>query len=80
MTLPARDAFDGSSPDNDDDTENDTTDDRVEHIGDGISSEPVLYMEDEDIIIQDTDSDIIVKDVRGHLRRIIVRAWRQRYQ
>jgi type IV pilus assembly protein PilY1 len=78
--LYAVDFRDGSSPDNDDGTENDTTTDRVEDAGDGLLSDPVLDIVNENIIVQSSDTDLLVRDTRGNIVRVIVRSWRQLFQ
>jgi type IV pilus assembly protein PilY1 len=77
--LYAIDFLDGSAPDNDDGTENDTTDDRTTALGEGIYSEPVLDLANEDIILQSSDTKLRIEDARGNILRMIVRSWRQIY-
>jgi len=71
---------DGSSADNDDGTENDTTAERIESLGDGIYAKPVLDLANEDIIVQNSNSEILIKDAKGNFRQIIVSSWRQLFQ
>jgi hypothetical protein len=69
----------GSAHDNDEDVSNDNIDDRVEEIGDGIASKPVVDIANEDIIIQGSDTEIHVKDAKGTIMLMVIRSWRQRY-
>lgn len=71
---------DGSSSDNDDGTENDTTAERVDDLGDGIYAEPVLDLANEDIIVQNSNSEILIQDAKGNLRRIIISSWHELFQ
>ena len=69
----------GAGYDDDDDDSNDTTNDRVEDLGDGIVSEPVVDIANEDVIVQGSDTEIHVADAKGDIQLLIVRSWRQRY-
>lgn len=69
----------GAGYDGDDDDYNDTTDNRVEDIGEGISSNPVVDIDNEEVIVQDSDSNIHIKDAKGDIQILVVRSWRQRY-
>ncbi len=71
------DFWDGSSPDNDDESENDTIADRVESKGDGILSDPSVDLVNEDIILQSSDTSMLTEDTKGTIRRIVIRSWRQ---
>ena len=71
------DFLDGTNPDNDDGTEDDGTDKRVVALGDGINSEPIIDMVNEDVITQSTDTGIDTRDTKGTILRILVRSWRQ---
>jgi type IV pilus assembly protein PilY1 len=71
---------DGTNPDENDDTPDDGTDKRVTSLGDGIHSEPILDIGNEDIIIQSTNTDLLVQDTKGNILRVIVRSWRQLFQ
>jgi type IV pilus assembly protein PilY1 len=75
--LYAVDFRDGSMIDNEDGSENDTTEGRVEDLGTGIGSEPVFDIANEQIIVQLNDTRIAVQDVQMDIRRLIVRSWRQ---
>lgn len=71
------DYYDGSTPDNDDGSENDTTNDRVESKGDGVLSDPSVDLVNEDIILQSSDTSVLTEDTKGTVRRIVIRSWRQ---
>lgn len=73
------DVFDGSNPDNDDESEDNDTDKRAENIGEGVLSEPVLDLVNEDIILQSTDTSLLVKDTKGKFQNILVKYWRETY-
>jgi Tfp pilus tip-associated adhesin PilY1 len=77
--LYAVDFRDGSAQDNDDGSENDTTEGRIEDLGTGIGSEPVFDFANEQIIIQLNDTRIAVQDVQMDIRRLIVRSWQERW-
>jgi type IV pilus assembly protein PilY1 len=77
--LYAVDFRDGSMLDNEDGSENDTTEGRVEDLGTGIGSEPVFDIANEQIIVQLNDTRISVQDVEMEIRRLIVRSWRQNW-
>lgn len=78
--LYAVDFGDGSSPDNDDGSENDTTSDRTYDLDDGIGSQPVFDLANEQIIVQSSETKLSVKDSPSSIRKIIVRSWREVYQ
>jgi type IV pilus assembly protein PilY1 len=69
----------GAAHDDDDDVSNDSTDRRVEEIGEGIASKPVVDVVNEDVIVQGSDTEIHVRDAKGTIQLMIVRSWRQRY-
>ena len=69
----------GGGYDDDDDDSNDTIDNRIEDIGEGISTKPVIDLANEDVIIQGSDTRIHVRDAQGIIRQLIVRSWRQMY-
>lgn len=69
----------GAAYDDDDDPSNDTTDDRVEEIGEGIISRPVIDIINEEVVIQGSDTRIHVRDTKGVIQQLIVRSWRQLY-
>ena len=71
---------DGSNPDNDDYSENQGTDDRKENLGSGIYSEPIVDLANEDIVIQSSKTDVLVRDTKGTIQRVVVRSWRQLFQ
>jgi type IV pilus assembly protein PilY1 len=69
----------GAAPDDDEDPDNDTTDGRVEDIGEGIVSKPVIDIINEEVIVQGSDTTIHIRDTRGVIQQLIVRSWRQLY-
>jgi type IV pilus assembly protein PilY1 len=69
----------GAAHDGDDDSSNDTADGRVEEIGEGIVSRPVIDIINEDVVIQGSDTRIHVRDTVGIIQQLIVRSWRQIY-
>ena len=69
-----------AADDGDQDDSNDTTTDRVEAIGEGIATKPVVDLVNEKVIVQGSDTRIHVKDTKGIIRQLIVRSWRQLYQ
>jgi type IV pilus assembly protein PilY1 len=77
--LYAMDFRNGAAVDDDDDTGNDTTDGRVEEIGEGIVSRPVVDIVNEDVVIQGSDTRIHVRDTKNVIQQLIVRSWRQLY-
>jgi type IV pilus assembly protein PilY1 len=78
--LYAVDYLDASAPDNKDGSENDTTEDRVESLGDGFTSEPVIDIVNENVIVQSSDTKISVVQTKTAIRHLIVRSWRPLYQ
>ena len=69
----------GAAVDGNDDPSDDTTDGRVEEIGEGIVSRPVIDIVNEDVVIQGSDTRIHVRDAQGVIQQLIVRSWRQLY-
>jgi type IV pilus assembly protein PilY1 len=69
----------GAAVDGNDDPGDDTTDGRVEEIGEGIVSKPVVDIINEDVVIQGSDTRIHVRDTQGIIQQLIVRSWRQLY-
>jgi type IV pilus assembly protein PilY1 len=77
--LYAMDFRNGAGVDGNDDPSDDTTDGRVEEIGEGIVSKPVVDIINEDVVIQGSDTRIHVRDTQGIIQQLIVRSWRQLY-
>ncbi len=77
--LYAMDFRNGAGVDGNDDPSDDTTDGRVEEIGEGIVSRPVIDIINEDVVIQGSDTSIHVRDTKGIIQQLIVRSWRQLY-
>ena len=67
----------GAAYDSDDDNSNDGTDGRVQEIGEGIVSKPVVDIVNETVVIQASDTTIHIKSTVGTIRGLIVRSWRQ---
>ncbi|MCH7548892.1 MAG: hypothetical protein IH969_05030 [Candidatus Krumholzibacteriota bacterium] len=68
----------GGGYDDDDDDSNDTTAD-VEDLGEGIATEPVVDIMNEDVLVQGSDTEIHISDAKGDIELLIVRSWRQKY-
>jgi type IV pilus assembly protein PilY1 len=68
---------DGSAPDNQDGTENNTTSGREQSMGQGILSSPSVDLVNEDLILQTSDATVITQDININLQRLVVRSWRQ---
>jgi type IV pilus assembly protein PilY1 len=77
--LYAMDFRNGAAVDGNDDPSDDTTDGRVEEIGEGIVSRPVVDIINEDVVVQGSDTRIHVRDAQGIIQQLIVRSWRQIY-
>jgi type IV pilus assembly protein PilY1 len=77
--LYSLDFNDGSAADNHDGTENNTTNNRVESTGDGILSTPAVDLAHENIILQNSDTSMITKDIDITSQKLMVRSWRQRW-
>ncbi len=69
----------GAAGDGDEDPENDTTDNRVEDLGDGIASRPVVDVVNEEVIVQGSDTKLHVSGAVGAVRLVVIRSWRPRY-
>ncbi|MDH4036813.1 MAG: PilC/PilY family type IV pilus protein [Candidatus Krumholzibacteria bacterium] len=69
----------GAGYDGDDDSGNDTTDNRYTDLGDGIVTKPVVDIVNEKVLIQNSDTRILAEDTYGLMRQLIVRSWRQQY-
>ena len=74
------DYLDGSAPDSDDGGENDTTNDRVDALGEGFTSNPVIDIVNENVIIQSSDTKLSILKTKTAIRHLIVRSWRPLYQ
>jgi type IV pilus assembly protein PilY1 len=70
----------GTAPDNDDGTENNTTQGRVQSLGKGIYSEPVFDLATKSIILQNTYAELATKAAKGSFQHIVVRSWREVFQ
>jgi type IV pilus assembly protein PilY1 len=69
----------GAAVDGDEDLDNDTTEDRVGEIGEGIVSKPVIDIVNEEVIVQGSDTRIHIMNTQGVIQQLIVRSWRQLY-
>ncbi|MCX5801048.1 MAG: PilC/PilY family type IV pilus protein [Candidatus Eisenbacteria bacterium] len=78
--LYSLDFEDGSAPDNENGTENNTTAGRVKSIGSGIFSEPVFDLPSETIILQNTYAELTSEDAVGVFQHIVVHSWREDFQ
>jgi type IV pilus assembly protein PilY1 len=70
----------GAGYDDDDNDGNDTTNNRVTELGDGIATKPVIDLINQKIIVQGSDTRIHVENTLGQIQLLSVRAWRQQYQ
>ena len=77
--LYSLDFGDGSAPDSKNGQENNTTSGRVEAMGDGILSNPAVDLVNEDIIMQNSNTSMVSKDINANLQKMTVRAWRQKW-
>lgn len=77
--LYSLDFKDGSAPDKKDGSANNTTTGRVESMGDGILSNPAVDLVNADLILQNTNTAMISKDINANIQRVNVRWWRQRW-
>ncbi len=71
--------FEAGTPidrDEDDDLDDE---DRSQHLGTGIASRPVVNLAREEIIVQTSDARLNVIDMASRPQRILVRAWRERF-
>jgi type IV pilus assembly protein PilY1 len=77
--LYSLDFKDGSAPDKKDGSANNTTTGRVESMGDGILSNPAVDLVNADLILQNTNTAMISKDINANVQRLNVRSWRQKW-
>lgn len=71
--------FEAGTPidrDEDDDLDDE---DRSQHLGTGIASRPVVNLAREEIIVQTSDARLNVINMASRPQRILVRAWRERF-
>ena len=69
----------GAGEDDDEDDSNDGIEGRVEELGEGVVTKPVIDIANENVIVQGSDTRIHVRDTANSLRQLIVRSWRQLY-
>ena len=69
----------GAAYDGDDDDSNDTTGDRSQEIGDGITARPVIDITNEKVLVQGSDTRIHISNTLGDIKPLIVRSYRQQY-
>jgi len=69
----------GAGEDDDEDDSNDGIEGRVEELGEGVATKPVIDIANENVIVQGSDTRIHVRDTANSLRQLIVRSWRQLY-
>jgi type IV pilus assembly protein PilY1 len=67
---------DGSNPDHNG-NEQQQTDQRVEDLGDGVASKPVVNLGDATVIVQTSDARLNLMDLRTPPQWMSVRAWRE---
>jgi type IV pilus assembly protein PilY1 len=70
---------DGSAPDHANGTANNTTNGRVESMGDGILADPSVDLLNEQVILQSSNAVLLTQDISAGVRRLIVRSWRQKF-
>lgn len=76
--LKSLDFRDGSAPDNPNGTENNTTDDRSQSMGDGILTDPTVDLVNEQLILQSSNAVLLTEDLSANLKKLLVRSWRQK--
>ena len=77
--LYSLDFGDGSAPDLTDGSENNTTNNRVDAMGDGILSNPAIDIVNEDIIMQNSNTSMVSQDIDAAVKKLTVRSWRQKW-
>jgi type IV pilus assembly protein PilY1 len=77
--LYSLDYKDGSYPDNPNGTANNTTDDRVQSMGDGILADPSVDLLSEQVILQSSNAVLLTENIGGGLKKLMVRSWRQKW-
>ncbi len=77
--LYSLDFGDGSAPDLHDGSENNTTAGRTQAMGDGILSNPAIDIVNEDIIMQNSNTSMVSQDIDATVKKLTVRAWRQKW-
>ncbi len=77
--LYSLDFNDGSGKDNQDGSENNVTAGRIDSKGDGILSNPAVDFANGAIIFQNSNTTMMTQDISASVRKLTVRAWRQRY-
>lgn len=77
--LYSLDYKDGSAPDNANGTANNTTDARVQSMGDGVLADPTVDMLNETVLFQSSNAVVMSEDVIGGLKKLMVRGWRQKW-
>lgn len=65
---------DGSKP------EDGGSDDRVVDLGEGVSSKPVIQIDEEQVVVQTSDARISLVDLSIAPRRMLVEGWRERFE
>jgi type IV pilus assembly protein PilY1 len=70
---------DGSAPDHNNGSENNTTSGRVQSMGDGILADPTVDLVNEQLILQSSNAVLLTEDISADLKKLLVRSWRQRF-
>ena len=60
-------------------TEEESTQDRSEDLGEGIASQPVVSLGDNTIVVQTSDARLTVAELRTQPRTIEVHSWKETY-
>lgn len=70
---------DGSAPDRRNGQENDTANGRGKSMGDGIMADPTVDLVNEKLILQSSNAVLLTEDLSAELKKLAIRAWRQRW-
>jgi type IV pilus assembly protein PilY1 len=77
--LYTADFRDGSIPDTYAGIEQNSTTGRGQSMGDGILADPTVDLVNEQLILQSSNAVLLTEDISANLRKLMVRAWRQRW-
>ncbi len=77
--LYSLDYKDGSAPDNANGSSNNTTNARVQSMGDGVLADPTVDMLNETVLFQSSNAVVMSENVIGGLKKIVVRGWHQKW-
>jgi type IV pilus assembly protein PilY1 len=77
--LYSLDYKDGSAPDNANGSAHNTTDARVQSMGDGVLADPTVDMLNETVLFQSSNAVVMSENIIGGLKKIVVHGWRQKW-